>query len=86
MSIIRTTNIDDITPAELADVFLGMYDDQQAAFFNHMKAVTDTWPGAGWCKQCSSISQFLTSDGRETIAKLAEWAAEPYVPPKGGDA
>lgn len=86
MSITRTFDIDDITPIELANVFLGMHNEQQAEFFNHMKAITDTWPGAGWCRQCCDISQFLTSDGIETIAKLAEWAADPYVSPKGGDA
>jgi len=79
MPIERTFTIDDITPQELAELFLGMYADKQAAFFNAFKAITDTWPGAGWCQQSSGISHYLNSDGIETILKIAEWAANPYT-------
>lgn len=75
----RTITIDDITPEELADAFLNMDGEQQAAFFNAFKAETDKWPGAGWCQQCCEISRYLNNDGIESIAKLAEWAADPYV-------
>lgn len=84
MSIQRTFEIDDITPKEMAEVFLSWAGDDQAAFFNVFKVVTDTWPGAGWCQQCCAISEYLDGDGIESIAKLAEWAAEPYR--KGGAA
>lgn len=75
----RTIEIDDITPEELAALFLGMFGDEQARFFNAFKAITGTWSGAGWCQQCCSMSQHLDAAGKETIAKLAEWAANPYV-------
>ena len=82
MSLIRTIKIDDITPQELAALFLSMHGGEQAAFFNAFKAVTDTWRGAGWCQQCCAMSAYLNSDGQETIAKLAEWSAEPYERPE----
>ena len=80
-AITRTVTIDDITPQELATLFLDMPDSEQAAFFNAFKATTDTWPGAGWCQQCCAMSEYLDNDGKGTIAKLAEWSAEPYVKP-----
>lgn len=77
----RTFVIDDITPEELATEFLCMNGEQQARFFNAFKAETDTWRGAGWCQQCCAISEHLDANGIETIAKLAEWAADPYQRP-----
>jgi len=77
----RTFIIDDITPEELATEFLCMDGEQQARFFNAFKAETDTWPGAGWCQQCCAMSEYLDANGIETIAKLAEWAADPYQRP-----
>ncbi len=79
--VTRTFQIDDLTPQELATIFLDWDGEQQAAFFNAFKAETDTWRGAGWCQQCLEISRFLDRAGTETILKLAEWAAEPYVSP-----
>ena len=79
----RSFEIDNITPEELASVFLEFVGYQQAAFFNAFKAKTDEWGGAGWCQQCCSISRHLDAAGIETIAKLAEWAADPYVPDTG---
>ena len=81
----RTITLDDITPEELAETFLEMDGEQQAAFFNAFKAETDRWRGAGWCRQCSEISRFLDNGGKETVAKLAEWAADPYVPTIPGE-
>lgn len=78
-ALARTIKIDDITPQELATLFLAMRGEDQAAFFNAFKAETDTWRGAGWCQQCCEMSVYLNSDGQEIIAKLAEWASEPYV-------
>jgi hypothetical protein len=75
----RLIVIEDITPEELAMEFLCMDGEKQAAFFNSFKARTDKWPGAGWCQQCCAMSQHLDKGGIEAIAKLAEWAADPYV-------
>ena len=77
--ITRTFTIADITPQELATTFLDWNSEEQAAFFNAFKAETDKWPGAGWCQQSCEISRFLEPSGIETILKLGEWAAEPYV-------
>ena len=85
--ITRNIIIDDITPAELAAVFCAMYSDEQAAFFSEIGRITASWPGAGWCQQCCGISENLDKRATEVIAKLAEWAADPYVSPtnaKGG--
>lgn len=73
----RTMTIDDITPEEMAKMFLSYGDEEQARFFNSMKAITDQWHGTGWCGQCSWITQHLDNDGREIIAKLADWSANP---------
>lgn len=81
MAIVRTFKIDDLNPQELADAFLGMGGKGQAQFFNAFKAATDQWPGAGWCQQCCAMSEHLDAAGIETIAKLAEWAADPYRSP-----
>ncbi len=77
MSIKRTFEIDDLTPQEVASIVAGWYGEQQAEFFNSFKAITDEWPGAGWCQQCCALAPFLNDAGKETIAKLAEWAADP---------
>lgn len=79
--ITRTLTIADITPAELAKVFAAMFADEQAAFFSEVGRIAATWPGAGWCQQSCAISENLDKRATETILKLAEWAAEPYVSP-----
>lgn len=78
----RTIEIADITPEELAELFAGMFDDQQARFFTRVGEIAATWPGAGWCQQCCSISEHLDKTAIETILKLGEWAADPYQSPK----
>ena len=77
MSVTRTIELSDLTPQELAELFARMFDDEQAAFFNALKPITDKWPCAGWCQQCSQIVEHLDKGGFEVIAKLAEWAADP---------
>lgn len=75
--ITRSITIDDITPQELATVFAGMWAEEQAEFFDNVWKIARTWPGAGWCQQSSAIAKELSSDGRECIATLAGWAADP---------
>lgn len=81
MTLVRTfeVGVDDITPDELAALFSEMDGEQQARFFSRLGAIASTWPGAGWCQQCCSISEHLDKTATETILKLGEWAAEPYV-------
>jgi hypothetical protein len=81
VTISRTVNFDDITPEELAALFAEMDGEQQAEFFDRLHALTKQWPGAGWCQQCCAISEHLTPQAQEIIAKLAEWSAEPYERP-----
>lgn len=78
MTVARTVIFDDATPEELAELFTGLNADQQARFFTRVGEIAATWPGAGWCQQCCSISQHLDKVGTETILKIGEWAAEPY--------
>lgn len=78
----REILIDDITPDEAAGIFAHFDAEQQAAFLHRVGLISDNWPGAGWCQQCCSISQHLTPKAKETVAKLAEWAADPYMPEK----
>lgn len=79
MAVTRTIELDDLTPDELAELFAHMFGDQQARFFTRVGEIAATWPGAGWCQQCCAISEHLDKVGTETILKLGEWAAEPYV-------
>lgn len=80
MSVLtRTVTFDDITPDELAELFAGMHGGQQARFFARVGEIAGTWPGAGWCQQCCSISEHLDAKATETILKLGEWASEPYT-------
>lgn len=75
--ITRSITIADITPQELANVFAGMWAEEQAEFFGHVWEIARAWPGAGWCGQSSAIAKALTPAGKDCIAKLAEWAADP---------
>jgi hypothetical protein len=80
MTVTRTISLDNITPAELADLFAnGLNNEQQAEFFDVVGAIAKAWPGAGWCTQACAISAELTPLARETIATLAEHAADPPV-------
>lgn len=79
MAIRRTFEIGDITPEELATIFCEMDGEQQARFFSAVGKIAATWPGAGWCQQSCAISEHLDKSATETILKLSEWAAEPYV-------
>lgn len=81
MSVTRTLEINDFAPAELAEEFCDMDAKQQAEFFAHIGLIAAKWPGAGWCQQCCSMSEHFDKSATDTIAKLAEWAAEPYVSP-----
>lgn len=77
MTLTRTISIADITPQELGEIFSAMWGEEQAAFFNALKPITDRWSGAGWCQQSSEIVKHLDKGGSDIIAKLAEWAADP---------
>ncbi len=81
MSITRTIELDDLTPDELAFAFCEMDGQKQAKFFSVVGKIAATWPGAGWCQQSCAISEHLDKSATETIAKLAEWVADPYVNP-----
>ena len=71
MSVTRTIEINDLTPAELAQIFTGMCGNQQAEFFAAIRPIAATWPGAGWCQQSCDIVTHLNSDGRFVVETLA---------------
>lgn len=72
MTITRTIEFNDISPAELAETFCYMNSAQQAEFFSRISAIAATWPGAGWCQQSCAIAGDIDYKGREVIEKLAE--------------
>lgn len=80
--VVRVVVLDDLTPAELALLFCDMDGEAQAEFFSSVGKIAAEWPGAGWCQQSCAISENLDKTATETILKLAEWAAEPYVRPQ----
>lgn len=71
MAVIRTVEFDDFTPHELATVFAGMDDRQQAEFFASVWNIAKEWPGAGWCQQSCAIVSHLDRDGRNAVETLA---------------
>lgn len=77
MGITRTIEISGLTPSELAEEFASWGGSWQAEFFAKVWLIAREWPGAGWCQQCSAIAPLLDRNGKDCIAKLAEWAADP---------
>jgi len=72
MSVVRTIKINDLAPAELAELFCDMDAQRQADFFAAIQPIAATWPGAGWCQQSCSISMAINDRARFVIVKLAE--------------
>lgn len=71
MSVTRTVKLDDLTPAELAQVFCDMGCRDQAAFFEKVWEIGLTWRGAGWCRQSYAIAGSASMPAREAIRTLA---------------
>lgn len=70
--ITRSIVIDDLTPAEIAQLFAGQDSGGQAEFFTELAKITAGWPGAGWCMQCAHIKDLMTPEGRQIVTTLAE--------------
>lgn len=70
MGVTRTHEIR-LEPAELAELFCGMTNDNQAEFFRRISLIVRDWPGAGWCQQSCAIADKMTPGGREVISTLA---------------
>lgn len=71
-TVTRTVTVSDLTPAEMASIFAGWYDDQQAAFFDALAAETKDWPGCGWAGQAYAFGQKLGNDGRMIMDTLID--------------
>ena len=71
MSIYRTLRVDDLSPAELADVFCKFDGAEHAQFFAHIWKIASDWPGAGWCQQSYDIAKHIDRDGLNTLSTLA---------------
>lgn len=69
MAITRTFT--DLTPAELATEFSGMFDHEQAEFFHTLGLITATWGGGGLGIQAISIANHLSPIGRRVVRELA---------------
>jgi hypothetical protein len=74
MTITRTFAIVDLSPDELAAVFAGWGAGKQAAFFDSVGRIAETWPGAGMCMQALHIAAGLTPTGRYVIERIADHA------------
>ncbi len=72
--VTRTIVLDDIGPAELAQLFCDMGDIDQAQFFSAIKPIAEKWSSAGWCMQACGIAEQIDPAGRDVITKLAEHA------------
>lgn len=72
MSTTRSIELNDLAPAELAELFCEMDSHGQTAFFEAVRDIAAKWPGAGWCQQSCSIADSITPGARFVIEKLAE--------------
>lgn len=71
-TVTRTVTVSDLTPEELASIFAGMSDDQQAAFWSALQREAQSWTGApDWWGQAWHAVGKMDSDGR---AALRGWA------------
>lgn len=73
-----TTEIEialDITPEEIADLFAGMDETGQAAFFNRVSEITEEWSG-NWVQQLQYISDddSLTMGARSIMSSIGDYA------------
>ena len=66
--------MDDLTPAELAELFCALLSDEQAEFFNEVARMSSPWPAGGWCVQACAIAREknFTEGGRQVVRALAE--------------
>lgn len=73
--------LSDITPEMVAELFAEMYADEQAAFFNHVAAISSTW-GGGMAMQLQSITDDdgLTLAGRRVMQAIGEYSHWGLVP------
>jgi hypothetical protein len=71
MTVTRTVEVNDLTPAEMAELFANMWADRQADFFSYLWEIAAEWPGTGWCQQSVSIIQKAGPNAREAIRTLA---------------
>ncbi|HEX8414756.1 MAG TPA: hypothetical protein VF637_12850 [Sphingomicrobium sp.] len=79
VSVTRTIKVDDLSPEELAAVFVGYFDAQQAEFFNEVYRLSRAWSGTGWCGQACSIAPLLDAGGRSVVTTLAGHIADREV-------
>lgn len=80
MSVTRTIDLEDLTPAEMAEIFSRYFADEQAEFFNALWELGKDWPGAGWCMQSSNIVPELNEDGKRWLETFFAHFADPLTP------
>lgn len=71
-TVTRTVTISDLTPAEMASIFAGWFDTDQAAFFDALAAETADWPGCGWGGQAYELCTKLGEPGTRMVADLSD--------------
>ena len=74
MTVTRTFTLDDLYPAELAEIFADWDAYKQAEFLGHVGKIAATWPGTGMCAQALNIARYLDKDGRYVIERIADHA------------
>jgi hypothetical protein len=72
----RSLVIDDLTPSELATVFVNFGSEKQADFFNQVAIQVEPWGALGWQKQSIWIAEDLTAKGRVIVEDLAAMISE----------
>jgi hypothetical protein len=70
-NITRQIKIDDLTPEELAALFMDMFGNEQARFFDEVWSIALKWPEAGWCQQFSDVVTHLGNGGRQAVEVMA---------------
>ncbi len=75
-SIIRTIEVSNISPEEMAAIFAAWGGKEQAEFFGAVAREADGWPygRSGFCSQALYIAEALDGDGRYVIERIADHA------------
>jgi hypothetical protein len=67
-----TFTVSDLSPAEMASVFAGWDDGQQAAFFHALHEEAQSWPGGGWWLQIANACDKMSPEALSVMREFAD--------------
>lgn len=67
-----TVTVSDLSPEEMASIFAGWNDGQQAAFFHALHEEAQSWPGGGWWLQIASTIDKMSPEALSVMREFAD--------------